>query len=120
MKIFKEVQNTVPSEYSGMGQYVNETNTVIQINASGEYLGPAEVVVCFENSHIERAVHNGWLASVGFSSVTKEDVSEDAKNVKKTKKTETAVESVEPAVEEVIPVDAVEEDSVVATESVDI
>jgi hypothetical protein len=120
MKIFKDVQNTVPSGCSGMGQYVNETDRVIQLNVEGDYLGPAEVAVCYESSHVQRAVNNGWLASVGFSSVAKEDASEDAKNAKKTKKTETAVESVEPAVEEVIPTDAVEEDSVVATESVDI
>jgi hypothetical protein len=120
MKIFKDVQDAAPSGCSGMGQYVNETDRVIQLNAEGDYLGPAEVVICFESSHVQRAVHHGWLAAVGFSSVAKEDVSEDAKNVKKTKKTETVTESVEPAVEEVIPIDAVEEDSVVATESVDI
>ena len=120
MKIFKDVQDTAPSGCSGMGQYVNETDRVIQLNAEGDYLGPAEVVVCFESSHVQRAVHHGWLRAVEFSSVAKEDVSEDTKNAKKTKKTETVTESVEPAVEEVIPVDAVEEDSVVATESVDI
>lgn len=120
MKIFKDVQNVAPSGCSGMGQYVNETNRAIQLNADGDYLGPAEIVVCFESSHVRRAVRNGWLVDVGFSSVAKEDVSEDTKNAKKTKKTETAIESVEPAVEEVIPVDIVEEDSVVAIESTDI
>ena len=120
MKIFKDVQNTVPSGCSGMGQYVNETDKSVQLNAGGDYLGPAEVVVCFDNSHIQRAVRNGWLVAVEFSSVAKEDVSQDAKNAKKTKKTETAVESVEPEAEEVILVEALEEDSVVAIESTDI
>jgi hypothetical protein len=91
MKIFKNVQTEAPSGCSGMGQYVNETNRVIQLNVEGDYLGPAEVAVCYESSHVQRAVNNGWLASVGFSSVAKEDASEDVKNAKKTKKTENGL-----------------------------
>lgn len=121
MKIFETVQTSVPAGCSGMTQYVNETDKPIQVNATGDYVRPQEVVISFENSHISRALRNGWLGIYNFSSSEKEVVSNDAKNGKKYKKTDTAAEVVESeAIEDVATQETKEEDSVVAIETTDI
>jgi hypothetical protein len=117
MKIFRTVQSSVPAGCSGMTQYVNETDRPIQVNSTGDYIRGGEVVVCFENSHIQRALRNSWLGVYDFSSPENESASAEPKGGKKYKKAETAAEVAEPEAEEVV---ATEEDSVVAIETTDI
>jgi hypothetical protein len=121
MKIFKTPQTSIPSGCNGMTQYVNETDRPIQVNFTGDYIGPGEAVIAIENMHIEIAARNGFLAVYDFSSSEKEVAQNDAKSGKKYKKAETAAETAESElIEAVATEETKQEDSVVAIETTDI
>jgi hypothetical protein len=121
MKIFKTAQTSLPGDYEGMTQYVNETGGPIQVSSTGDYIGPGEAVVSFENLQIKIALRNGFLAIYDFSSSEKEVASSDAKTGKKYKKADSAAEVAELEITEIAPTEeTAEEDSVVATETTEI
>lgn len=115
MKIFDSLQSSPPSGCENMSQYVNESDSTVQVSKDGDYLGPNKVVIAFDNSFIERGLRSNRLRKVDFDN----DKSKlEPKQAKKTKKQESE-EVVDVATEENI-LDEIEssyqEDSVVATE----
>lgn len=118
MKIFDKFQTSVSSEFAGMNQYVNESNSPIQLSRTGDYLGPQMAVVSFENSFISRALKLGKLRNAG-------PVVVDEPKSKKSKKSDIPADvaeelavsvAVEESAEE-IQKELPEEDSVVAIET---
>jgi hypothetical protein len=123
MRIFKSLQTSVPEGCNGMTQYVNESFQVVQLDKFGNYLGPQEVAVTFENEHISRALRARSLRVVEFFS---EEEKVEAKSTKKSKKLDFEHQQVDdeiqvPEVVETVADSAVEEDSsVVAIEPIEI
>ena len=81
MRIFHELQLTAPDGCSDMRQFMNVSNAPIQVSDDGDYLGPSEILMAFENSFIGLAMDRGVLLEVGFS-----ENKQETKQAKKNKK----------------------------------
>lgn len=115
MKIFESLQTSAPSGCEGMSQFINESDATVQVSKQGDYIGPKEVVIAFDNSFIERGIRTHKLRKVEFDVESGKSEPKASKKFKKQDIDDSTLISTEENISEETQSSS-EEDSVVATE----